>query len=316
MAVLRIQLLGNVRVCWGDGSRELQVSGSARALLAYLLLQRHRSHPRSTLAGLLWGDHDDRRARSCLSTAVWRLRRQLEAGGAGGEDFLISTPAGELRFNPGACYWLDVEALEAGLAPTARTPFAQWSPAEAEAAESCLGLYRGDLLEGFYDEWALRERERLRLLVLNGLVGLMRFHGYYGNYDRAAELGQRVLVHDPLREEIHRYLMRVYAESGQRPLALQQYRTCAEALRRHLGVEPMEETRALYARLAAAPAPEALAPESSVGVRSLGQAVDLLRQAIDRFDRASSQLRHAVHLVERFSPPGSRGPSVAKRTTG
>jgi DNA-binding SARP family transcriptional activator len=52
-----------------------------QALLAYLLLFRHRLHVRDLLAGLFWGDNGQEKARNCLNTALWRLWRILEPEG-------------------------------------------------------------------------------------------------------------------------------------------------------------------------------------------------------------------------------------------
>ena len=43
--------------------------------------------------------------------------------------------------------------------------------------------------------------------------------------------------------------MGVYAESGERALALRQYHSCRAILRRELGVEASAQTRALYQAL-------------------------------------------------------------------
>ena len=43
--------------------------------------------------------------------------------------------------------------------------------------------------------------------------------------------------------------MRAYAAAGERALALRQYHACRATLRAELGVEPSEETAALYRSL-------------------------------------------------------------------
>jgi DNA-binding SARP family transcriptional activator len=60
---------------------------------------------------------------------------------------------------------------------------------------------------------------------------------------------QRLLELDPEREAWHRALMQTYADAGERALALRQYHACRRLFRERLGVEPSEDTRALYAAL-------------------------------------------------------------------
>ena len=110
----------------------------------------------------------------------------------------------------------------------------------------------GDLLEGFYDDWALRERERLRMLYLDCLGTLLRRHSETGALEPALRCGRQILALDPLREDIHREVIRLHVRNGHRALALQQYESCRAALEEELGVEPMEETRALCAELLSA----------------------------------------------------------------
>jgi hypothetical protein len=54
------------------------------------------------------------------------------------------------------------------------------------------------------------------------------------------------LALDPLREETHRTLMRLYARQGRLGDALRQYQTCVSVLHGELGVEPAQETRRIY----------------------------------------------------------------------
>jgi two-component SAPR family response regulator len=72
-------------------------------------------------------------------------------------------------------------------------------------------LYRGDLLPGCYDEWILSERERLHQLYLTALERLATALGESGAHAEAITYAQRLLEHDPLREETYRLLMGLYA---------------------------------------------------------------------------------------------------------
>ncbi|MBK8051681.1 MAG: hypothetical protein IPK16_34095 [Anaerolineales bacterium] len=61
----------------------------------------------------------------------------------------------------------------------------------------------------------------------------------------------RLLALEPEREEVHRLLMRLLAQDGQRTAALKQYDLCTGALLDELGVPPSAETNALYDQILA-----------------------------------------------------------------
>ncbi len=301
MSVLRVSLFGGVRIVYDDQPSELKLPRMGQGLLAYLLLYRHRVHPREMLAGLFWGDRSEDRARGCLSTALWRLRCALEPEGVCRGTYLVTTPAGEVGFNQASNHWLDVAIFEERVGQVLARPFDALGKSDVHMIEHALQLYRGELLEGFYDDWALRERERMRLLYLNGLSYLMRYYKHHGVYNESLSYGHKILALDPLREEIHREMMRLYLEAGQRALAVQQYETCREILAAELGIPPMEETQALYAQIV----PEAGNGQGQYTVvkepASLQQALQQLRLAMHSFANAQEQLQHAIRLVERLA---------------
>ena len=183
MSALQISLFGGVRIFHDGQPSPVKVTHTTQALLAYLLLQRHRSHCRVVLAGVLWGEHSEERARSCLSTALWRLRYALEPEGIPRGTYLVTMPTGEVGFNRESDYWLDVAVFEAQAGRVLARPVQVMEAADAVELEHALPLYAGDLLEGFYDDWALREQERLRGLYLNSLAQLMRYY-----HDRPTDL--------------------------------------------------------------------------------------------------------------------------------
>ena len=184
---------------------------------------------RSRLAGLFWGDRPERKARRSLATALWHIRRYLPQ-----ENLLLSDTT-TVQMNPDSDLWLDVEEFET-----------QASSSQAPNLQSVLTLYRGDFLDGFYDDWIISERYRLEVLFLDTLARLMRWQETAGEHHAALATALRLLERDALREDAHRLTMRVYCHLGQRNAALEQYRRCRDIVFEELGAEPIAETTDLY----------------------------------------------------------------------
>ncbi len=135
------------------------------ALLAYLALYPKRLHSREELADLFWPDSDLEAGRGSLRTALASLRRQLEPPGIPSGSVLV-TDTFHIRLNPQAVC-IDVSAFESALKSAAKAA----SPADRQAwFRQALELYIGELLPGFYDDWALTERERLARLYEDALA--------------------------------------------------------------------------------------------------------------------------------------------------
>jgi DNA-binding SARP family transcriptional activator len=207
-----------------------------RALLAYLILHHDQAISRDMLSGHFWAERSDAEARRALSRTLWKTRKFLDQGA--GRLFTRGDWM-TFRFHPGD--WLDVAEFERSL----ETPSPQ-----------CLGqavrLYRGDFLEGVYDDWVLAERARLHGLYLHALEGLFAHHKQQSSYERALAFAQRLVAADPLHERAHRELMRLYHVLGRAHAALQQYATIRQLLDEELGVAPARATTALYHEIVAA----------------------------------------------------------------
>ncbi|MGC9335763.1 MAG: AfsR/SARP family transcriptional regulator, partial [Anaerolineae bacterium] len=231
MPTLRFFLLGPLEIRYGDQTLSNPPTLKSQSLLAYLVFHRRQSQPRERLAGLFWGDRPERRARRSLTTALWHIRRCLSPAG---EDLLLSD-VHAVQFDPGADLWLDVAEFEALLGRPGLS-----------SLQSAIALYRGDFVDGFYDDWVLNERYRLETLFGEALAHLMRRLEADGDHERALATGLRLLAHDPLREDAHRLVMRALCGLGQRNAALEQYHRCQDILAEELGAGPVEETTALH----------------------------------------------------------------------
>jgi len=244
---LEVRLFGGFEVFHGNQPVTGFESQKVRALLAYLIVNRRAVHSRDRLSGLLWPGKDEEIARRNLRQAVYNLRNILPHGDSP-EPPLLTTHK-SVQFNLKTEYWLDVaafeEAVRRGMATTDRGALR----ALAEAVE----LYRGDFLAGFFvkgspefEHWLFYEQERLREMAVQTLRKLIDYHLTVGAYRLGIRYARRLLELDPLSEEAHRKLMRLYALSGRRARALAQYEEYRALLQSELGIEPLEETTALY----------------------------------------------------------------------
>jgi DNA-binding SARP family transcriptional activator len=238
--MLRIRLFGALELRAGDRLLPAMTSARAEGLLAYLLLHRHLPQSRQHLAFTLWPDSSESQARTNLRHVLHDLRRALPDA-----DRLLEVTPRTLRWREEASYWLDVAAFEDALT----RPQADVAEDGLAALREAVELYRGDLLDGSYDEWLLGERERLRSRYLEALERLATRLGEHGDHAHAIGYAERLLHHDPLHEEAYRLLMRLHAGRGQPARALQIYHLCSSSLESELGVGPSPATRDVYEAL-------------------------------------------------------------------
>jgi two-component SAPR family response regulator len=177
------------------------------------------------------------------------LRALVEPQRAARGTFLIHSAKSEIKFNTQSAYWLDIEALELKVTAILTKRGQDLTEQEISEAETALRLYRGDLLEGQYSEWALIERERLRALYIDGLAIVAEYRALRGDYVRALAFGRTALRMEPLREDIHRTMMEIYARSGRIAQAVRQFESCRDILFKELGIAPAEETALLHNRI-------------------------------------------------------------------
>lgn len=303
---LHIYLFGGFRVLRGHPPQTLHLTRTAQHLLAYLVVHRHRIHPREILAGTLWGETDDERGRACLNTALWRLRKVLEPPGVPKGTFLLSTGAGEVGLGREAPCWIDLALFEEKLQVLPKSSRSGLSDQAAAEVEKALPLYTGELLEGFYEDWVLVERERVHCLYVEALEALM--HHYENDHDIPRGLGfaQRLLKVEPFREDIHLAAMKMYQEMGQRFMALRQYEKCRESLEKEMGCQPSRDTHRYYEEIAPG---RRGAPPGHVGGRpplsdALGAAMDVLQKALQSLEAVHRDVMEAMsHVTELLKHP-------------
>lgn len=298
--MLQIALFGVVRVTHNNWITEVQLTRENQALLAYLLLHRHRTHSREVLADIFWGEASQEKARGSLNTALWKIKKVLEPEGIPAGTYLKNTQAGGVAFNTDNQYWLDVEAFEGEVKRNLSLPFETAEASRLLDLEKALGLYKGDVLEGFYEDWVLRERERLRALYLDALIYLLHYYRSHRVNEKAIIYGQQILDLDPLREEIHQEMMSMYIENGQRALAIRQYESCRSILAKEIGIPPMEATEILYKQIFSNPDANA-SPLMAKKQISFEQALHHLMTTFIAMDIAKEQVQEILQLIAKYT---------------
>jgi DNA-binding SARP family transcriptional activator len=215
------------------------------ALLIFLAVTR-RAHSRAALATLLWGDLPQERALANLRKTLSELRQRV------GDAIAITYHT--VALVPDYPTWLDVATFEAAVDRGI-------AAADHVALTAAVTHYRDDFLTGFsvpgaegFDEWLLLYREDLRDRLIEALQALAALHAARHEDRAAIAVASRLIALDPWREEGYRQLMQLLARNGERSAAIAQYEACRQVLAVELGVEPMEETTALYRQLLATPA--------------------------------------------------------------
>jgi DNA-binding SARP family transcriptional activator/predicted ATPase len=249
---LELKLLGPLNVIDEQTSINFPTA-KARALLAYLIVERKTAHPRRRLARLFWPDTSDDRALRNLTTTFMRIRQAL--GDHGG---LILSNAHALQFHPNTAITIDLSSFDQLLAQCAAHPHRAIERCAtcAERLTVATQLVRGPLLAGLslhecdeFMNWLMVVRERYHHEWIRTLMVLATFHEYRREYDQAIGYLNRILLEEPWREEVHCQIMRLFGHQGERSAALRQFVLCRKALKRELGVTPEPATEALAAAI-------------------------------------------------------------------
>ncbi|MEP6637634.1 MAG: BTAD domain-containing putative transcriptional regulator [Acidobacteriota bacterium] len=246
---LRIRLFGRFSVFLNERPINGLYANKLQELLSYLLVHRDSPHARETLATLLWGDNSTAQSKKYLRQALWQLQSALESRDEKSRRRALNVEPDWVCLNKDADIWLDLEVFEQAFARAREVAGQHLDATSAAALEAAVQLYQGDLLEGWYQDWCVCERERLQTNYLIMLDKLMSYCEIKQRYETGLTYGLTVLRYDRARESTHRRLMRLYYLAGDRTGALRQYEHCVAALKEELGVKPSRLTASLYEQM-------------------------------------------------------------------
>ncbi|HET7130161.1 MAG TPA: BTAD domain-containing putative transcriptional regulator [Gaiellaceae bacterium] len=228
MPDIRIGLFGGFRV-EVDGQSIPEQAWRQRkpaALVKLLALSpRHKLH-REQVMDALWPELAPAAAAANLRKALHYARRLAE-GSIQSVGELVALPSGA---------WVDVDAFRSAADRARRC-------GDLDAYAEAIELHRDVLLpDDRYEDWAIGARDELLLeylALLEEQAALLESRGDIAGATRAVSLQ---IATEPLLEDAHVRLMRLYALAGRRADAMRQY----EHLRETLGRDPRPDAHRLY----------------------------------------------------------------------
>jgi DNA-binding SARP family transcriptional activator len=222
-----------LRLCGGpyvtQGTRRMDIPEGSKRLLVFVALHRSRIERRYA-AGALWPIGDDARAAGNLRSALWRLR-------GAGIDLLFAD-----KWSLGIA---DDVVVDVHVVTDWAAKLIDGTATDDELIVVPWWVDALDLLPGWYDDWALVERERMRQRVLHALEALSRRLVLVGRCAEAVEAAMLASGAEPLRESAQRVLIEAHLAEGNRIEAVRSYRAYRQLLRRELHVDPSEELQFL-----------------------------------------------------------------------
>lgn len=228
------------------------------ALLIHVALERETS--REGLVAMLWPDRDPERARHSLSQLIYELRRELGAG-------CVETHGDLVR----ATHALSSDAADFQ------------ADVEAGALEAAVRRYRGPFLDGTavhesgpFQEWVETQRAHLARLHHQARRTLVERRLADGEMQSALAVSREWAALEPLSDEAQHRTIELLCMAGERTEALQRYEAYERALAVH-GVEPLEATRQLIARVRAGVNPSSSGPAAGsgrAGIARVGKEAD------------------------------------------
>lgn len=269
---IELDLLGVPCIRWLRSAHPREVSElrwSYRGVLeviSALAVSPDMRLPGSDLLERLWPKLDPDDARKRLYPAISHARR-LFADCAGSESVAIVSSGGVYRLNPDWSWDVDVIRLRDAMRRSAHVtddlmqveeghdpevPGAQIDDSALRSIlETAWSSYRGDFLETLRSAWVRAEREEQRrnyLVVLRRLAALLHVEPEASGLE---DVLRTILVADPIAEDAHVALMRLYSRRGRADLVRRQYDRMCRVLMDDLGLQPMDRTVREVERLVA-----------------------------------------------------------------
>lgn len=204
----------------------------SQELFTYLLQNNGVIVEKSSIIDLLWDEYDMEKAYSLLYTTIYNIRKQLKPYNKHivlnnhSYGYLLELHNVEIDL---VCWEKELEKLPR-INNTNHTEY-----------EKVMQLYSGDYLSGYDYTWLEGERHRLERLWLSKANEIASFYTETNKWVDAIRWYSEIINSDPMIEEAHFNLMKIYEANGDFTFMMQQYNDLHKVWRDNFDKKPSKE---------------------------------------------------------------------------
>jgi predicted ATPase/DNA-binding SARP family transcriptional activator len=237
-ALVYIELFGGLEVHAFERTHSRFRSRQAAGILAYLAYYKGQRHSREILADTYWPEAEStEKSRASLAVVLSSLRGQLEPSGIAHSTIIyadnthISLAAGPIQ--------TDVQQFSTLLDKANQTTEVQEVCAYLEEA---VRLYKGPLLQGYYDDWILAEQQLLAERFTEAVTRLADIKERAGNVAETIRWCRQAVRVDPMNHVLLFRLITLLLQAERGREAADIYREVYRKLDEWYGEVPPQKT--------------------------------------------------------------------------
>ncbi len=220
----------------------------ARDIFCYIATRKHRRVPKDVLIEAFWGDEEFDAIEKNFHPTISHIRKALNSRQAFKQNFIVFRD-GAYQLNPEFTYKIDTEDFVNFIAAAETAKKDKNNEEFRDNLTSAYNIYRGDFMEGLYEDWAEEQRPFYTEQFSRVLNGLAKLSVSEKRWADALKFANEILALDPYREDLHRLVMKVLAAQSKPAAVKKHYDDMLELLKQELGIEPSTETKRVFNEL-------------------------------------------------------------------
>ncbi|MBP1926109.1 DNA-binding SARP family transcriptional activator/predicted ATPase [Sedimentibacter acidaminivorans] len=181
---------------------------------------------REEAINIFWADNDETSARKNLRDAIYKIKKTLC------DDIFSSVSKSVIEFNSDINIEIDIDSI---------TP------------SNIINKYTGDFLGNFlikncydFENWVSGKKEEYKKIYTNSVSKKVNELVNIGDFKSIQKYSNILIDNDPYNEKTYRYLMKIYALSGDYNKAIKLYYDLTDILKRELDIGPEPNSKKMF----------------------------------------------------------------------
>jgi DNA-binding SARP family transcriptional activator/energy-coupling factor transporter ATP-binding protein EcfA2 len=196
----------------------------AEGLFYYVCINKKIT--REEAINIFWADNDETSARKNLRDAIYKIKKTL------GDDIFSASSKSVIEFNSEIILEIDIDSI---------TP------------SNIANKYTGDFLGNFlikncydFENWVSEKKDDFKKFYTKAVAKKVNELVNIGDFKSIQKYSNILIENDPYNEKTYRYLMKIYALSGDYNKAIKLYYDLTSILKHELDIEPETNSKKMF----------------------------------------------------------------------